>query len=186
MATTADFRNSMTIVLDGLLFSIMEFQHVKPGKGSAFVRTKLKNVRTKAVVEKTFRAGEKVEEARLERHKLEYLYESGGLYYFMNLETYEQLPLPSDFIGDTKKHLKENITVEILFEGSEPIEISLPFFVELKVTNTDPGYKGDTAQGGNKPATLETGAVVQVPLFINIGDILKIDTRSNTYIERVS
>ena len=186
MATTADFRNGMTIVLDGTLFSIQEFQHVKPGKGSAFVRTKLKNVRTKAVVEKTFRAGEKVEEARLERQKLEYLYESGGLYYFMNLETYEQIPLPANFISDAKMYMKENIEVEILFEGSEPVQIRLPFFVELKVAHTEPGFKGDTAQGGNKPATMETGAVVQVPLFINIDDILKIDTRSNTYIERVS
>ncbi len=186
MATTADFRNGMTIVLDNVLYTLLEFQHVKPGKGSAFVRTKLKNVKTKGVVDKTFRAGEKVEEARLERRKFEYLYESGGHYTFMNLETYEQITLSGEFVEDARPYLKENMSVEILFNEDEPLEIALPIFVELAIKSTEPGVRGDTAQGGNKPATLETGAIVQVPLFLNNGDIIKVDTRTNSYVERLS
>ncbi|KPK79553.1 MAG: elongation factor P [Gemmatimonas sp. SM23_52] len=187
MATTADFRNGMVVDLDGGLYTITYFQHVKPGKGGAFVRTKLKNVLSGAVIERTFRAGEKVEEVRLVRRPVQYSYTDGQFYYFMDGETYEQIPLPAATIGeDQLAYLKENMMCEALSRDGEPISVELPFFVELSVVETEPGVRGDTAQGGTKPAKLETGAVVQVPLFIENGDIIKVDRRENKYLERVS
>jgi elongation factor P len=177
----------MTIEFEGELFSITYFQHVKPGKGGAFVRTKLKNVLSGAVIEKTFRAGEKVDEVRLVRRPVQYSYTDGQFYYFMDNETYEQIPLPAQTIGDDQLvYLKENMVCEALTRDGEPISVEVPFFVELEVTDTEPGVKGDTAQGGTKRAKLETGAVVQVPLFIDVGDVIKVDRRENKYLERVS
>ena len=187
MATTADFRNGMVLELDGDLYAITYFQHVKPGKGQAFVRTKLKNVLRGSVVEKTFRAGEKVDEVRLERRPVHYSYTDGQFYYFMDEETYEQIPLPAETIGEEQlSYLKENMVCEAVSREGRPIAVELPFFVELEVTETEPGVKGDTAQGGTKPAKLETGAVVQVPLFIERGDRVKVDRRENKYLERVT
>jgi elongation factor P len=187
MASTADFRNGMVIELEGGLYSISYFQHVKPGKGGAFVRTKLKSVLSGSVIDKTFRAGEKVNEVRLVRRPVQYSYTDGQFYYFMDEETYEQIPLPAETIGgDQLAFLKENMICEALTRDGEPISVEVPFFVELEVTETEPGVKGDTAQGGTKPAKLETGAVVQVPLFIEIGDVIKVDRRENKYLERVS
>lgn len=187
MATTADFRNGMVIELDGDLYTITYFQHVKPGKGGAFVRTKLKNVLSGTVIERTFRAGEKVEEVRLVRRPVQYSYTDGQFYYFMDGETYEQIPLPAETIGEEQlTYLKENMMCEALSQDGEPISVELPFFVELEVVETEPGVRGDTAQGGTKPARLETGAVVQVPLFVETGDLIKVDRRENKYLERVS
>lgn len=186
MATTADFRNGMVIVLDGTLYTIIEFQHVKPGKGGAFVRTKLKGVVTGKVIDKTFRAGERTEEARVERRTMQYLYASGDMYYVMDPTTYEQIPISQSTMGNAKKYLKEGLEISVLMYEDSPIAVELPFFVQLTVAATDPGVRGDTATGGTKPATLETGAVIQVPLFIDVGDTLKVDTRKNEYIERVT
>ncbi|MBL7074666.1 elongation factor P [candidate division KSB1 bacterium] len=185
MATTADFRNGMTIRFRDNLWEIIEFLHVKPGKGGAFVRTKLKNVRTGQVVNNTFRGGEKIEEVRLEGRPMQYLYRDGDSYFFMDQDTYEQTPLSGKLLGERWKFIKEGETLKVLFHGQQPVQIELPLFVELKVEKTEPGLKGDTASGGSKPATVETGAVVTVPLFIEEGDILKIDTRSGSYIERI-
>lgn len=176
----------MVVLLDDALMEMIEFQHVKPGKGGAFVRTKLKNVMTGRVLEKTFRAGERLEEVRLIEEKYQYLYNDGDLYHFMHSETYEQVAVGADIIDDAHLWLKENGEVGLLFHGEKPIKISLPITVELQITQSDPGVQGDRAQGGTKPATLETGAVVQVPLFVNEGDIVKIDTRTGEYMERVS
>jgi elongation factor P len=187
MASTADFRNGMVIQLEGELYAITYFQHVKPGKGGAFVRTKLKKVLTGGVVEKTFRAGEKVDEVRLVRKPVHFSYTDGQFYYFMDEETYELIPLPAETIGeDQLAYLKENMVCEALTRDSQPISVELPFFVELEVNETEPGLRGDTAQGGTKPAKLETGAIVQVPLFIEIGDVVKVDRREAKYLERVS
>jgi elongation factor P len=182
---TSDFRNGMSIELDGEIFTIVEFQHVKPGKGGAFVRTKLKNVRTGATTDKTFRAGEKMEQAILERKPMSYLYSSDGEHFFMDMESYDQISLPSGVLGDGARYLKENTEVQMLMHKERIIGADVPFFMELAVTDTDPGIRGDTASGGSKPATLETGAVVNVPLFVNIGDRVKVDTRNNQYLERV-
>ena len=184
MADTSDFRNGMIIKLEGNLYAISEFQHVKPGKGGAFVRTKLKRIPEGAVVDKTFRAGERVEEVRVERNKFQYLYKSDDLYYMMNTESYEQIPLPKSLLDDALPYLKEGMSVTVLMNGESPIAVDPPLFVELAVTETEPGVRGDTAQGGSKNSTLETGAVVSVPLFIEVGDVLKIDTHSGRYIER--
>jgi elongation factor P len=181
---TSDFRNGMSIVMDGDIYTIVEFQHVKPGKGGAFVRTKLKNLKTSATLEKTFRAGEKMEQAILERKPMNYLYSSDGEHFFMDMESYEQVGLPAGILGDSAKYLKENTEVQMLMHGEQIIGADVPFFMELEVTQTDPGVRGDTASGGSKPATLETGAVVNVPLFINVGDRVKVDTRNNQYLER--
>jgi len=187
MATTADFRNGMVLELDGDLYAITYFQHVKPGKGGAFVRTKLKNVLTGAVTDQTFRAGEKVDEVRLVRRPVQYSYTDGHFYYFMDEETFEQIPLPAKTIGeDQLAFLKENMVCEALTRDGEPLSVELPFFVELEVVETEPGVRGDTAQGGTKPAKLETGATVQVPLFIEIGDVIRVDRRENKYLERVT
>jgi len=185
LADTSDFRNGMVLNHKGALWTIVEFQHVKPGKGAAFVRTKLKQVETGKVVEETFRAGEKVEEVRLERRDYQYLYTDGDMMTFMSLETYEQISLPRDRLGDLPKFVKESDTVSMLLRDGQPITVEPPVTVELKVVQTDPGVRGDTAQGGSKPATLETGLVVQVPLFIDEGEVVKVDTRSGKYLGRV-
>jgi elongation factor P len=187
MASTADFRNGMVIEIDGSLWAISYFQHVKPGKGGAFVRTKLKNVLTGNVVERTYRAGEKVNDVRLERRPVNYSYTDGSLYYFMDANTFEMIPIAGDLLGESQlKYLKENMACEGLVHDENVISVELPQFVELTVTETDPGMRGDTAQGGSKPAKLETGAVIQVPLFIEEGDVLKIDRTADKYLSRVT
>lgn len=186
MASTADFRNGMVLNIDGDLWAISYFQHVKPGKGGAFVRTKLKNVLSGAVVEKTFRSGEKVTDVRLERRPVNYSYTDGQLYYFMDAQTFEMIPIGGALIGEEQlKYLKENMECEGLVHDEKVISVELPQFVELEVVETDPGVRGDTAQGGTKPAKLETGAVVQVPLFIEEGDVLKVDRTEDKYLTRV-
>jgi elongation factor P len=183
--TTAQFKNGMAIQHDGKRWIIIDFQHVKPGKGGAFVRTKLKELESGRVVDYTFRAGEKFDDVRVEKRVMQYLYHDGGVYYFMDTNSYEQIELGADFIGDAKQWLKENDEVEVLTADGDYLGVEPPMFVELAVTETDPGFKGDTVQGSGKPATLETGAVVTVPMFVNIGDVLKIDTRDGRYVTRV-
>ncbi len=186
MATTADFRNGMVLEIEGDLWTITYFQHVKPGKGGAFVRTKLKNVLSGAVVDRTFRAGERVASVRLERRPVTYSYTDGQLYHFMDQETWDMIPISREMLGAGQlKYLKENMECEGLVHDGNVISVELPAFVELEVAQTDPGYKGDTAQGATKPASLETGAVVQVPLFVDVGDVLKIDRREDKYLSRV-
>lgn len=184
MISSNDFRNGLTIEVDGQVFMIVEFLHVKPGKGSAFVRTKMKNVETGGVVERTFRAGEKVPRAILERSEMQYLYRAGDDFAFMDNETFEQLSLSADDLGDQTNYLKEGMTINAVRYQGRLMGIELPNSVELTVVETDPGIRGDTASGGTKPARLETGLVVQVPFFINEGDVLRIDTRSGQYLER--
>lgn len=184
MATSNDFYNGMVIRKDGRLYSIVEFLHVKPGKGSAFVRSKLKDVKTGRVLDVTWRAGEKVDDVRLEREKTQFLYRD-ELFHFMKLGDYEQLSLPLEAVGEEKaRFLKDGLEVEMLFDGREPVVVELPNFVELRITQTDPGVKGDTVSGGTKPATLETGAVVQVPLFVRENEVIKVDTRTGEYLSR--
>ncbi len=185
MISVNDLKTGLTLEIEGKLWSVVEFLHVKPGKGAAFVRTKLKNVETGQVVEKTFRAGEKVAKAMLDRREMQYLYKEGADLVMMDLETYEQLPVPAESVGDGIKYLKENMNVQILMHDSKIIGIDLPNFVELKVVDTPPAEKGNTAQGGSKPATLEGGAIVNVPFFIQVGDVLKIDTRTNEFLSRI-
>ncbi|HHY03862.1 MAG TPA: elongation factor P [Thermoanaerobacterales bacterium] len=185
MISTNDLRTGVTVEIDGDVYTVVDFQHVKPGKGAAFVRTKVKNVKTGQVLEKTFRAGEKLNRAIIDRKNMQYLYASGDMYYFMDTQSYEQIPLNADLIGESIEFLKENMEVQVAFYEGLPIGIELPNFVELKVTETEPGFKGDTATGGTKPAKVETGAVVQVPLFIEVGEIIRIDTRSGEYLSRV-
>jgi elongation factor P len=184
MISSNDFRTGITIELDGDVFQIVEFQHVKPGKGAAFVRTKIKNVRTGSVVERKFNAGEKVDRARLERREMQYLYKDGDYYVVMDNESYEQLNLTEAQIGAEVIWLKENMNLGILQHNSEVIGVDLPNTVELKVIETEPGIKGDTATGASKAAIVETGATVQVPLFVNEGDILIVDTRNGNYVSR--
>jgi elongation factor P len=184
MIVAGDFRNGVTFEYDGQVFQIVEFQHVKPGKGAAFVRVKMKNVVTGATVERTFNPSDKMPKAHIERKDMQYLYKDGGLYYFMDVETYEQLPVNESSIGDAFKFVKENMVVKILSHKGNVFGIEPPTFVELEVTETDPGFKGDTATGASKPATLETGAVIKVPLFINQGEKIRIDTRTGEYMER--
>ncbi len=187
MASTADFRNGMVLEIDGELWAITYFQHVKPGKGGAFVRTKLKNVLTGNVLDRTYRAGEKVQDVRLERRPVTYSYTDGVLYYFMDANTFDMIPIAGDLLGeDQLKYLKENMECEGLVHNDRVISVELPQFVELEVTQTDPGFKGDTAQGATKPAKLETGAVIQVPLFIEEGDVLRIDRTEDKYLSRVN
>ena len=173
------------MLMDGVIFSIVEFQHVKPGKGGAFVRTKLKNVETGAVLDRTFRSGDKVDQIRLEKREVQFLYSEGDTYHFMDMQTYDQTAVEVDVVGDGSKLLKENEMVSLLVARERTIGVELPNFVELKVARTEPGVKGNTATGAVKPATLETGAVVQVPLFVNESDTLKVDTRTGEYVERV-
>lgn len=186
MISTADFRNGIVVEMDGSLMEIVEFQHVKPGKGGAFVRTKFKNILTGRVMEKTFRSGEKFEEAAIEESPWQYLYHDGDLYHFMSNETYEQIEINAEVVGDNAKWLKENLNVTLAFHKGKVIYIKVPFFVELVIERADPGVQGDRASGATKPATLETGAVVQVPLFLTEGTVIKVDTRTSQYIERVS
>jgi elongation factor P len=186
LVSTSDFRKGLKIEFKGEPYEITDFQHVKMGRGGAIVRTKLKSLKTGSVLEETFRSGEKLETPQLEEKKMQYLYMQEGMYYFMDEETYEQVPLTADQLGDAKKFLRENMVVGILYWKEEPLSVELPTFVELLVKKTDPaGFKGDTASGGGKPATLETGAVVKVPFHINEGDTIKVDTRTSEYIERV-
>ena len=185
MATTNDLKNGMTLNLDGNLMNVVEFQHVKPGKGGAFVRTKLKHMKAGRVIDNTFRAGEKVELVDFEERHMQYLYRDDR-YHFMDTESYEQVSLSADEVGDARDYLKENTEVDVLYIDGAPATIELPNFVELAIAKTEPGVRGDTAQGGNKPATLESGAVVQVPLFLNEGDVVKVDTRTGEYLGRVA
>ncbi|MBQ9975390.1 MAG: elongation factor P [Clostridia bacterium] len=180
-----DFRNGVTFEMDGAVMQVIEFQHVKPGKGAAFVRTKLRNVITGAVVEKTFNPSDKYPPAYVERKDMQYLYSDGELYYFMDMETYDQLPLNGEVLSDAFKFVKENDIVKVASYKGNVFSVEAPMFVELAVTETEPGFKGDTATGASKPATLETGAEIKVPLFVEIGDVLKIDTRTGEYLERV-
>lgn len=185
MIQTNSFKNGMTIEIDGGVWSIVEFLHVKPGKGSAFVRTKLKNLETGNVMEKTFRAGEKVPQAIVEKRDMQFLYRSGDELNVMDTESFDQIVLTAQEIGEDKvKYLKENTIISVLKYDNRIIGIDIPFFVELEVTDTPPGEKGNTASGGTKPATTETGALVQVPFFINVGDVIRVDTRTNSYLDR--
>ena len=183
--STADFKNGMCIEYNGKLCTIVEFQHVKPGKGGAFVRTKLRDIRSGRVVDYTFNAGTKFDAVRLESRKLQYLYNDGADFNFMDNDTYEQMAISADTVGDAAQWLKENDEATLLYAGDELINIEPQMFVELEVSETDPGFKGDTVQGTTKPATLETGAVVQVPMFVEPGDTLQIDTRDGRFIKRV-
>ena len=183
--STADFKNGMCIVNNGKMCTIVEFQHVKPGKGGAFVRTKLRDIKTGRVVDYTFNAGTKFDSVRLEQRTMQYLYTDGADYNFMDTSSYEQLAIPAATVGDTAKWLKENDEVTLHYAGEELIDVEPQMFVELEVTETDPGFKGDTVQGGTKPATLQTGATIQVPMYIEVGDVLQVDTRDGRFIKRV-
>ena len=183
--STAEFKKGLRIQFDGQPYTIVDFQHVKPGKGGAFVRTKLKHMRQGRVIDNTFRAGEKVELVDFEDKHMQYLYKDDR-YHFMDSETYDQISLSAEEVGDARDFLKENTDVDILFIDGSPVTVELPTFMELAIVKTDPGIRGDTASGGSKPATLESGAVVQVPLFLNQGDIVKIDTRTAEYLSRVA
>jgi elongation factor P len=184
MINTSDFKNGIAIILDGVLYQIIEFQHIKPGKGGAFVRTKLKNMRTKAVLDKTFRAGEKVENAFVHTKKIQYTYSTGNIYFFMDSQSYEEVSIPENVLGDSKKFLKEGLEISSLWHKEQIVDITLPPSVIFKITHTEPGIKGDTAKAAFKPATIETGAIVGVPLFVNSGDSIKVDTRNGEYLER--
>ncbi len=185
MISAGDFKNGLTLEVDGNVVQIMEFQHVKPGKGAAFVRTKLKNVISGGIIEKTFRPTEKFPQARIERVDMQYLYNDGDLYNFMNNETYDQIAIAQDTVGDALKFVKENETVKVCSYNGSVFAIEPPLFVELEITETEPGFAGNTAQGATKPAIVETGATVYVPLFVNQGDVIKIDTRTGEYLSRV-
>ena len=185
MISAGDFRNGLTVEMDNGIFQIIEFQHVKPGKGAAFVRTKLKNIINGGVVEKSFRPTEKFPQARIDRKDMQYLYSDGDLYNFMDVESYEQIALNADAIGDALKFVKENEMVKICSHNGNVFAVEPPLFVELEITETEPGFKGDTATGATKPAVVETGATVNVPLFVELGDKIKIDTRTGEYLSRV-
>ena len=185
MVSTSEFRNGMVLRIEGQLFFMVEFEPFKPGKGAAVVRTRLKNVKTGSVIDRTFRSGDKVEDVRLERRKMQFLYKLDGFYFFMDSKTYDQFELTSEIVGEAVKYLKENEIVNVMIVENRAMGIELPIFVELAVVQTDPGIRGDTATGGSKPAVVETGATVQVPLFIETGNLLKIDTRTDSYVERV-
>jgi len=183
---TSQFKNGLKIVLDGVPFTITYFQHVKPGKGGAFVRTKVKNLKTGRVLDRTFRSGEKIEEADTVDRKMQYLYPDGDQFVFMDTKDYEQIPFTREQVGAAMKYLTENLDVSVLFWNGKPLTIELPSFIEAKVAKCEPGLKGDTASGATKPATLEPGAVVQVPLFIKEGEVIRVDTRTGAYVERVN
>ncbi len=185
MISAGEFRNGLTLEIDGAVFQVIEFQHVKPGKGAAFVRTKLKNIKSGGVVEKTFRPTEKYPPAHIERSDMQYLYADGDMYNFMNVENYEQIALSLEAVGDALKFVKENEMVKMLSHQGQVFAIEPPLFVELEITDTEPGFKGDTATGATKPATVETGALVYVPLFVERGDRISIDTRTGEYLKRV-
>ena len=183
---TSQFRNGLKLEIDGEPYTITYFQHVKPGKGGAFVRTKIKNLRTGRTLDRTFRAGERVELAEVEDKRMQYLYQDGDSLVFMDTESYDQIPFSREQVGDAVEYLKENLEVDVVFWKGNPINIELPSFIEAAIAQTDPGVKGDTASGATKPATLETGAVVQVPLFIKEGEVIRVDTRTGEYVERVN
>lgn len=183
--STAEFRNGLKVELDGEPYAIVEFQHVKPGKGGAFVRTKLKSLKSGNVIDRTFRSGEKVDTPELEEKKMQYLYAADKDRYFMDTASFEQISLNEVQLGDSINYLKENMEIKVLYFKGQPINIEIPMFVELKIVQTEPGVRGDTASGGSKPATLETGAVIKVPFYLNEGDVVKVDTRTGTFIERV-
>lgn len=185
MVSAGDFRNGLTVEIEGNVYQVIEFQHVKPGKGAAFVRTKLKNIKSSGVIEKSFRPTEKFPQAHIERKEMQYLYSDGEFYNFMDTETFDQIALSQDQVGDSLKFVKENEMVKILSHNKEVFAIEPPISVELEVTETEPGFKGDTATGGNKPAIVETGAKINVPLFVEIGNIIQIDTRTGEYLKRV-
>jgi len=185
MVQAGDFRNGLTIEYEGNVYQVIEFQHVKPGKGAAFVRTKLRNIKSGGVVEKTFRPNEKCENAHIDRADMQYLYSDGDLFHFMDVDTYDQIALNGDAIGDALKFVKENEMVKMLSHKGEVFTVEPPLFVELDITETEPGFKGDTSTGATKPATVETGALVYVPLFVELGDKIKIDTRTGEYLSRV-
>ena len=182
---TSDFRNGLKVEIDGQPYNMVYFQFVKPGKGTAFTRTKLKNMITGAVLEKTFKSGEKLEKAEMEERQMQYLYPDGDAYVFMDTRDYSQIHLAADVLGDTPQYLQDSMMVDVLFFAEKPIGVTPPTFVELQVTDTEPGFKGDTSSNVQKPAVVETGMQVQVPLFVNVGDVLKIDTRTGSYVERV-
>lgn len=184
--SVTDFKTGLTVEIDGQLFQVIDFMHVKPGKGAAFVRSKLRNIRSGATIERTFNSNEKVEPARIETRDMQYLYKSEADYVFMDMESYEQLTIEEVKMGDAPKYLKENMEVAIQMYQNEILGVQLPNTVELEVVETDPNFKGDTATGGTKPATLETGAVVNVPFFVENGDVLQVDTRTNQYLKRVN
>ncbi len=184
MVVAGDIRKGTTFELEGKVYTVVEFMHVKPGKGAAFVRTKLKDVMTGGAVEKTFNPNEKLESAVIETREMQYSYEDGEFYYFMDNETYEQVPLTEEEVGDALKYMKEEMNMTIRFYKGKAFNVQAPNFVVLEVTETEPGFKGDTATSGTKPATVETGAVIQVPLFVNEGDKIRIDTRTDEYMER--
>ena len=185
MISAGDFRNGITFELDGQVFQVVEFQHVKPGKGAAFVRTKIKNVITGTILEKSFNPADKMPKAHIERKDMQYLYNDDGLYYFMDTETYDQLPIEQETVGDSLKFVKENEVCKVLSFKGNVFGIEPPMFVELEIISTEPGFKGDTATGATKPATVETNAQIKVPLFVEIGDVIRIDTRTGEYMERV-
>jgi elongation factor P len=185
MVSTSEFRNGMVMILEGDLYTIVEFQHVKPGKGGAFVRTRIKNIKNGRVLDKTFRSGDKVEDVRLETKTFQFLYKSDQDYAFMDTSSYDQITLSAEVVGDGHVYMKENLEVEVVYHGDTAIGVNIPNFVDLKIVTTDPGLKGDTVSGATKPATLESGAVVQVPLFLSEGTVIKVDTRSGIYVERV-
>jgi elongation factor P len=182
---TSQFRNGLKLELDGEPFTMIYFQHVKPGKGGAFVRTKVKNLKTGRVLDRTFRAGERVEEADVEEKTMQYLYQDGENYVFMDTQSFEQIPFTPEQLGDARKFLKENLDVDVLFWRGRPLNVELPSFITAQITRCEPGIKGDTASNVTKPATLETGAIVQVPLFVKEGETIRVDTRSGEYVERV-
>lgn len=185
LATTSDIRNGLVINYNGDLVKIIEFQHVKTARGGARVRTKFKNIRTGQVVDNTFRSGEKIDIVRLEAKEMQYLYKDGSSYIFMNNETYDQIPLSEEIFKETSQFIKESEVIKVLFHNEKPIDVEIPIFVNLEVLTTEPGIKGDTVTGASKPAVLETGYTIQVPLFINVGDKIRIDTRTGSYCERV-
>lgn len=183
--STADFKNGMGLKINGKYYTIVEFQHVKPGKGGAFVRYKIRDLKSGRVIDQTCNAGFKFESVQLITKEMQYLYNDGDTFYFMDNETYEQIPVPVDFIGDSVKWFKENDNCQLLYADTELLGVQPPMFIEVEITETDPGFKGDTVQGGTKPATIETGAVIQVPMYLNQGEVIKVDTRDGKFVSRV-
>ena len=183
--STADFKNGMGLKINGKYYTIVEFQHVKPGKGGAFVRYKIRDLKSGRVIDQTCNAGTKFENVQLITKEMQYLYNDGDSFYFMDNETYEQIPVPADFIGDSVKWFKENDNCQLLYADTELLGVQPPMFIEVEITETDPGFKGDTVQGGAKPATIETGAVIQVPMYLNQGEVIKVDTRDGKFVSRV-
>ena len=183
--STADFKNGMGLKINGKYYTIVEFQHVKPGKGGAFVRYKIRDLKTGRVIDQTCNAGTKFENVQLITKEMQYLYNDGDSFYFMDNETYEQIPVPADFIGDSVKWFKENDNCQLLYADTELLGVQPPMFIEVEITETDPGFKGDTVQGGTKPATIETGAVIQVPMYLNQGEVIKVDTRDGKFVSRL-